>query len=125
MPAHADSTSRALLQVRARHTVGGVLLEARHGDLCKEEVGAIVNAANEQLRHGGGVARAIADQAGCGGVVHTESAAWVQKHGPVATGRAAAITSAGDLPAKFVVKFASRCCACLSVWLCMLLGVAA
>jgi O-acetyl-ADP-ribose deacetylase (regulator of RNase III) len=41
---------------------GTVLLEARHGDLCKEEVCAIVNAGNEQLRHGGGVARAIADQ---------------------------------------------------------------
>ena len=102
--------ARALPQVRASHTAHGVLLEARHGDLCKEEVGAIVNAANEQLRHGGGVARAIADQAGRGGVMSppAESAAWIAKHGPVTTGRAAAITSAGDLPAKFVVPFVSR-----------------
>jgi len=57
-------------QVRASHVIGGLRLEARHGDLCKEEVGAIVNAANEFLRHGGGVARAIADAAGCGGIVH-------------------------------------------------------
>jgi len=57
-------------QVRASHVIGGLRLEARHGDLCKEEVGAIVNAANEFLRHGGGVARAIADAAGCGGIVN-------------------------------------------------------
>jgi len=58
-----------MTQVRASHVIGGLLLEARHGDLCKEQVGAIVNAANEFLRHGGGVARAIADAAGCGGIV--------------------------------------------------------
>ena len=78
----------------------------RHGDLCKEEVGAIVNAANEFLSHGGGVAKSIANAAGCNGIVDKESAEWVAKNGPVLTGRVAAITSAGALPCKFVVHVA-------------------
>jgi O-acetyl-ADP-ribose deacetylase (regulator of RNase III) len=80
--------------------------EFRHGDLCKEEVGAIVNAANEFLSHGGGVAKSIATAAGCDGIVDKESAEWVAKNGPVLTGRGAAITSAGALPCKFVVHVA-------------------
>jgi len=69
-------------------------------------VGAIVNAANEFLSHGGGVAKSIANAAGCDGIVDKESAEWVAKNGPVLTGRGAAITSAGALPCKFVVHVA-------------------
>jgi O-acetyl-ADP-ribose deacetylase len=36
-------------------------------------------------------------------VVQKESNEWIKQHGPVTTGRVAIITSAGDLPAKFVV----------------------
>jgi hypothetical protein len=70
------------------------------------EVGAIVNAANEFLSHGGGVAKSIANAAGCDGIVDKESAVWVAKNGPVLTGLVAAITSAGALPCKFVVHVA-------------------
>jgi len=91
------------MSVRAAHTEAGVLLEARHGDLCQEEAGAIVNAANELLQHGGGVARAIVEAAGGDGVVQRESTEWVRAHGRVHTGRVAAITSAGALPCKHVV----------------------
>jgi putative ATPase len=63
-------------------------------------VDAIVNAANPQLRHGGGVAAAIV-RAG-GATIQSESDDWVNNHGPVGIG-SAAITSAGSLPARYVV----------------------
>lgn len=75
-------------------------LTAVQADITRLEVDAIVNAANENLAHGGGVALAIA-RAG-GPAVDEESAAWVHQHGPVAPG-AAAITTAGDMPAKQVI----------------------
>jgi len=71
-----------------------------HGDLTKEQVDAIVNAANEHLAHGGGVAGAIVRKGGR--VIQEESAAWVREHGPVRTGTAA-MTNAGRLPAAKVI----------------------
>ncbi len=76
-------------------------LHVVHGDLTQERVDAIVNAANSQLRHGGGVAWAIVHQGGA--IIQQESDAWVRKHGPVATGTGAAITGAGRLPARYVI----------------------
>lgn len=70
------------------------------GDLTKEQVDAIVNAANEHLSHGGGVAGAILRKGGP--AIQQESDAWVRKHGPVATG-SAAITGAGNLPCRYVI----------------------
>jgi O-acetyl-ADP-ribose deacetylase (regulator of RNase III) len=70
------------------------------GDITTQRVDAIVNAANEHLQHGGGVAAAIV-RAG-GAVVQTESDAWVREHGPIGPGRAA-ITTGGDLPAAYVI----------------------
>jgi O-acetyl-ADP-ribose deacetylase (regulator of RNase III) len=92
-------TSHVLASAKAQN---GVLLEVRHGDLCRERVDAIVNAANERMMHGAGVARAIADAAG-GGIVDRESAEWIRSNGLLVTGRMAAITSAGALPCKCVV----------------------
>ena len=59
----------------------GVLLEVRHGDgdICSEEVHAIVNPANEAMRHRGGVAKVIADKAG-GGIVQRESDEWISRN---------------------------------------------
>lgn len=70
------------------------------GDITTQDVDVIVNAANAELMHGGGVAAAIA-RAG-GPVVDQESRAWIAEHGPVRPG-AAAVTSAGDMPARDVV----------------------
>ena len=71
-----------------------------HGDLTEESVDAIVNAANAQLVHGGGVAGAIVRR---GGVeIQMESTQWVKEHGPVSSGQAA-ITTAGNLPCKHVI----------------------
>lgn len=73
------------------------------GDITTLEVDAIVNAANEGLMHGGGVAAAIA-RAGHP-QVDQESAAWVRQHGPLHPGRAAT-TGAGGMPARWVIHVA-------------------
>jgi putative ATPase len=70
------------------------------GDLTTQTTDAIVNAANEYLRHGGGVAGAIARKGGP--TIQQESNEWVRQHGRVLTGTAA-ITGAGRLPAKYVI----------------------
>jgi len=78
----------------------GQTLELVHGDLTIEQVDAIVNAANNRLQHGGGVAGAIR-RAG-GRIIQQESDAWVAAHGPVSHA-APAITSAGALPCRYVI----------------------
>lgn len=73
------------------------------GDITAQQVDAVVNAANEELQHGGGVALAIA-RAG-GPVVQEESNRWVSQHGPLSPG-VAAVTPAGDMPAMLVIHVA-------------------
>lgn len=75
-------------------------LEIATGDITALDVDVVVNAANEYLQHGGGVAAAIA-RAGHP-QVDNESAAWVRDHGPIGPGRAAH-TGAGSMPARWVV----------------------
>jgi len=75
-------------------------LQIAQGDLTLEEVDAIVNAANEHLQHGGGVARAIVKRGG--NVIREESDRWIQQHGLVPHARPA-WTSGGDLAAKYVI----------------------
>ena len=70
------------------------------GDITTEEVDAIVNAANEHLQHGGGLARTISKQGGP--AIQKESDAWVRKHGRVPHAHPA-WTSGGRLPAKYVI----------------------
>ena len=65
-----------------------------------EDVDAIVNAANEHLQHGGGVARTISKKGGT--AIQKESDAWIQQHGPVSHSHPA-WTSGGFLPAKYVI----------------------
>jgi O-acetyl-ADP-ribose deacetylase (regulator of RNase III) len=80
--------------------IGATTLELTEGDITELDTDAIVNAANEWLDHGGGVAGVIARKGGP--TVQTESDAWVQRHGPVPTG-GAAITSGGRLRARHVI----------------------
>ncbi|MBI5156671.1 MAG: macro domain-containing protein [Acidimicrobiia bacterium] len=72
-------------------------------DITAQAVDAVVNAANERLSHGGGVAAAIS-RAG-GPAIQAESDAWVAAHGLLSPG-IAAITSGGALPARWVVHVA-------------------
>jgi O-acetyl-ADP-ribose deacetylase len=75
-------------------------LEVLAADVTTLEVDAIANAANTQLRHGGGVAGAIS-RAG-GAVVQRES----DERAPIGLGEAVE-TTAGDMPARWVIHAAT------------------
>ena len=70
------------------------------GDITRERVDAIANAANERLMGGGGVDGAI-HRAG-GPAIMAECSAIRAKQGGCPTGRAV-ITTGGNLPAKYVI----------------------
>ena len=78
----------------------GQTLRLHQGDITEEATDAIVNAANAQLIHGGGVAGVIARRGGPD--IQAQSSAWVREHGPVDHDRPA-ITSAGELPCRYVI----------------------
>jgi O-acetyl-ADP-ribose deacetylase (regulator of RNase III) len=75
-------------------------LEVRQADVTRLEVDAIANAANTELRHGGGVAGAIS-RAG-GPAVQRESDA----KAPVGLGEAVE-TTAGEMPCRWVIHAAT------------------
>jgi len=78
--------------------MGNILL--KKGDITEQQTEAIVNAANNELLHGGGVAGAIV-RAG-GKIIQKESS----KIAPILLGEAA-VTSGGKLKAKYVIHAAS------------------
>jgi len=87
--------------VLKEQTLGrGQIIQIVHGDITTEEVDAIVNAANEHLQHGGGVAWAISRHGGR--TIQQESDKWVQAKGRVEHAHPA-WTSGGQLPAKYVI----------------------
>lgn len=88
---------------RVAFRIGEATVCAVRADITALAVDAIVNAANVELRHGGGVAAAIA-RAG-GPVVDEESRAWVDANGPLEPG-VAALTSAGAMPSRYVIHVA-------------------
>ena len=75
-------------------------LEVLQTDVTTLQVDAIANAANTQLRHGGGVAAAIS-RAG-GPTIQRES----DERAPIDLGEAVE-TSGGDLPARYVIHAAT------------------
>jgi O-acetyl-ADP-ribose deacetylase len=75
-------------------------LEALQADVTKLDVDAIANAANTELRHGGGVAGAIS-RAG-GPDVQRES----DERAPIGLGEAVE-TTAGEMPARWVIHAAT------------------
>lgn len=76
--------------------IKGKTIKIMIGDITERDTDAIVNAANNYLKHGGGVAGAIVRKGGY--IIQEES----DKIGFVPTG-SAAITSAGSLKAKYVI----------------------
>ncbi|MBW0013695.1 macro domain-containing protein [Mycobacterium sp.] len=77
-----------------------IVAEVVQADITQLELDAIANAANTQLRHGGGVAAAIA-RAG-GPEVQRES----NEKAPIGLGEAVE-TTAGDMPARYVIHAAT------------------
>jgi O-acetyl-ADP-ribose deacetylase (regulator of RNase III) len=75
-------------------------IEVREADVTKLDVDAIANAANTELRHGGGVAGAIV-RAG-GEPIQAESLS----KGPIGLGDAVE-TTAGELPSRWVIHAAT------------------
>jgi O-acetyl-ADP-ribose deacetylase (regulator of RNase III) len=84
------------MKIIAEHKVNNKALRLVLGDITERDVDAIVNAANSHLQHGGGVAGAIVRKGGQ--IIQDES----DKIGFVSVGNAA-ITTAGNLPSKFVI----------------------
>jgi glutamate racemase len=87
----------------AAFRAGRTTLSTMVGDVTAMEVSAVVNAANTNLAHGRGIALEIS-RAG-GATIDDESRAWVANHGPVEPGTAA-LTSAGAMPASYVIHVA-------------------
>ncbi|MCS7217178.1 MAG: O-acetyl-ADP-ribose deacetylase [Candidatus Bipolaricaulota bacterium] len=80
--------------------VEGTRLVLVQGDITRQEVEAVVNAANPDLTPGGGVSGAIHR---AGGPAVTEAAARLRRErGPLPTGEAV-LTPGGNLPAKYVI----------------------
>jgi O-acetyl-ADP-ribose deacetylase len=77
-----------------------VEVEVVQADVTKLEVDAITNAANTQLKHGGGVAAAIA-RAGAPQVQRESN-----QKAPIGLGEAVE-TTAGDMPARYVIHAAT------------------
>jgi len=77
-----------------------IAIEVRQADVTRLDVDAITNAANTQLKHGGGVAAAIS-RAG-GPAVQREST----EKAPIELGEAVE-TTAGDIPARYVIHAAT------------------
>ena len=94
-----DIPANASHAVRVAETT----LVALQGDITSMPVSAVVNAANESLVHGGGVALAISDAAGPS--IDKESQEWIRTYGQIVSG-VAALTSAGAMPSSYVIHVA-------------------
>ena len=80
---------------------GKTTVELMEGDITAMEVDAVVNAANSRLKHGGGVAGAIVRKGGP--TIQEESDVWVKAWGGEVSVGSCAITSGGNLPARYVI----------------------
>lgn len=88
------------MKILTERIILGTNIKVLSGDITNESVDAIVNAANKQLSHGGGVALAIAQKGG--NKIQEESRKIIRENGEVKTGEAV-LTSGGDLKAKYVI----------------------
>lgn len=81
-------------------SVHSVQLDICQGDIVQERIDAIVNAANEELQHIGGLAKSIVDHGGV--AIQSECSRYVHSNGKVATGSCVCL-GAGKLPCKRII----------------------
>jgi len=86
--------------VKSFKDINGYVVQVRCGDMTKEKVDVIVNAANKHLDHASGLAGAIVKKGG--EIIQMESDIWISENGKVAEGDIA-ITGAGSLDVKKVI----------------------
>ncbi len=86
--------------LRSHSYPGSVDVQLLLGDITQVEADGIVNPANSQLAHGGGLAGVLSRKAGP--TLQAESSAWIREHGPVSH-HEPAYTGAGELPFKAVI----------------------
>jgi len=86
--------------LKEQKLTNGQTIQIVQGDITTEDVEVIVNAANEHLQHGGGVARAISRRGGR--TIQHESNGWTWTKGKVDHVHPA-WTSGGQLLAKYVI----------------------
>ncbi|KAK3549858.1 hypothetical protein QTP86_015477 [Hemibagrus guttatus] len=102
---HEKSFNEGIVEDFGQHfcevqTPGGIVIKVLKADICQLKVDAVVNAANEDLKHIGGLALALLNSAGPS--LQQSSDQYVAKHGKLLTGNAVT-TEAGRLPCKYVV----------------------
>ncbi|XP_051005826.1 protein mono-ADP-ribosyltransferase PARP9 [Acomys russatus] len=98
-PTLPGNSSPAQPVFRGRLTAG-LELSVWKDDLTRHAVDAVVNAANEDLMHGGGLAGSLVKAGGL--EIQTESDRWVATWGKVPTGKIA-VTTAGRLPCSLII----------------------
>ncbi|KAM4627001.1 protein mono-ADP-ribosyltransferase PARP9-like [Discoglossus pictus] len=80
--------------------LGGLKISVWKDDMTKQDADAVVNAANERLNHGAGLALALAEAGGQ--AVDYESTQYIFNNGPIQTG-SIAVTTGGKLPCKQII----------------------
>jgi O-acetyl-ADP-ribose deacetylase (regulator of RNase III) len=81
-------------------TLASAAVQLIKGDITLTDTDVVVNPANSQLKHGGGLAGLLAKKAGPD--LQRESDSWVKVYGPVKHD-SPAYTGAGELPFRYII----------------------
>eukprot|EP01088_Endostelium_zonatum_P018208 TRINITY_DN5750_c0_g1_i1.p1 TRINITY_DN5750_c0_g1~~TRINITY_DN5750_c0_g1_i1.p1 ORF type:complete len:306 (+),score=90.08 TRINITY_DN5750_c0_g1_i1:39-920(+) len=99
-PRSGHLVDQASTKVKEYINLQGQSISVCSGDMTKEKVDVVVNAANKQLDHASGLAGALVKKGG--EIIQDESDIWIAEYGQVAEGKVA-VTGPGLLPCKKIV----------------------